>query len=116
MVCTCLFLLFSSHFPPTIAGGLDTSVILKWLINQGYDVVAYCANLGQVCEVQERVFFSASEEKIAQKEDFAAVEAKGLKVRATEEDRLIALTFFLKGWRKESGHRRLPSGMMLVPR
>ena len=45
------------------SGGLDTSVILKWLINEGYDVVAYCANLGQ-------------------KEDFAAAEKKGLAVGA----------------------------------
>jgi argininosuccinate synthase len=29
------------------SGGLDTSVILQWLIDQGYDVVAYIADLGQ---------------------------------------------------------------------
>jgi argininosuccinate synthase len=29
------------------SGGLDTSVILKWLIEKGYDVVAYAADLGQ---------------------------------------------------------------------
>ena len=29
------------------SGGLDTSVILKWLINKGYDVVCYVANVGQ---------------------------------------------------------------------
>jgi argininosuccinate synthase len=29
------------------SGGLDTSVILKWLIDQGYDVVAYIADVGQ---------------------------------------------------------------------
>jgi len=29
------------------SGGLDTSVILHWLIEQGYDVVCYMANLGQ---------------------------------------------------------------------
>ncbi len=29
------------------SGGLDTSVILKWLIDRGYDVVAYVADLGQ---------------------------------------------------------------------
>ena len=29
------------------SGGLDTSVILKWLTLKGYDVVAYAANLGQ---------------------------------------------------------------------
>ena len=29
------------------SGGLDTSVILKWLTLKGYDVVAYVANVGQ---------------------------------------------------------------------
>jgi argininosuccinate synthase len=29
------------------SGGLDTSIILKWLIEQGYKVVTYTANLGQ---------------------------------------------------------------------
>lgn len=29
------------------SGGLDTSTILLWLLEQGYEVVAYCANLGQ---------------------------------------------------------------------
>ncbi len=29
------------------SGGLDTSVILKWLVLEGYDVIAYIANVGQ---------------------------------------------------------------------
>jgi argininosuccinate synthase len=32
------------------SGGLDTSVILGWLIEQGYDVVAVYVDLGQPCE------------------------------------------------------------------
>jgi len=47
------------------SGGLDTSVILKWLINQGYDVVCYVANVGQ-------------------KEDFDAVREKALKTGASK--------------------------------
>jgi hypothetical protein len=43
------------------SGGLDTSTILLWLLEQGYDVVAYAANLGQ-------------------EEDFDAARAKALKV------------------------------------
>ncbi len=39
------------------SGGLDTSVILKWLVNKGYEVVCYVGNIGQ-------------------QEDFAAVEQK----------------------------------------
>lgn len=33
--------------PYTCSGGLDTTCILLWLREQGYDVVAYGANLGQ---------------------------------------------------------------------
>ncbi|MFH1770289.1 MAG: argininosuccinate synthase [archaeon] len=29
------------------SGGLDTSVILKWLVNKGYEVIAYVADVGQ---------------------------------------------------------------------
>ena len=29
------------------SGGLDTSVILKWIIEKGYDVIAYVADVGQ---------------------------------------------------------------------
>lgn len=29
------------------SGGLDTSVILKWLVNKGYDVIAFVADVGQ---------------------------------------------------------------------
>lgn len=45
------------------SGGLDTSTILKWLLNEGYSVVCYLANVGQ-------------------EEDFAAVEQKALKLGA----------------------------------
>eukprot|EP00536_Pseudo-nitzschia_multiseries_P004740 jgi/Psemu1/64759/estExt_Genemark1.C_810025 len=48
------------------SGGLDTSVILKWLCEKGFDVVAFCANVGQF------------------EEDFAAVEAKALAVGAVK--------------------------------
>ena len=29
------------------SGGLDTSVILKWLIDKNYEVIAYVADVGQ---------------------------------------------------------------------
>jgi len=45
------------------SGGLDTSCILLWLREQGYDVVAYAANLGQPDE------------------DFEAARKKALSVR-----------------------------------
>jgi len=46
------------------SGGLDTSVILKWLCEKGYDVIAFCANVGQF------------------EEDFSAIKAKALSVGA----------------------------------
>lgn len=45
------------------SGGLDTSVILKWLINQGYAVTAFIADVGQ-------------------DEDFVAAKAKALQIGA----------------------------------
>lgn len=42
------------------SGGLDTSVILKWLCEKGFDVVAFCANVGQF------------------EEDFSAIQAKAV--------------------------------------
>jgi len=33
------------------SGGLDTSTQLRWLADQGYEVVAFTANLGQVNRV-----------------------------------------------------------------
>jgi argininosuccinate synthase len=35
------------------SGGLDTSVILKWLEQKGYDVIAYVANVGQEEDFEE---------------------------------------------------------------
>jgi argininosuccinate synthase len=46
------------------SGGLDTSVILKWLLNQGYDVICFVGNVGQ-------------------QDDFAAVEKKALTTGAS---------------------------------
>ena len=37
------------------SGGLDTSVILKWLIDKGYDVVAFIADVGQDDDFEELV-------------------------------------------------------------
>ena len=47
------------------SGGLDTSCILAWLIEQGYEVMAYMANIGQ-------------------EEDFKDAEQKALKIGATK--------------------------------
>lgn len=47
------------------SGGLDTSVILKWLINKGYDVICFVGNVGQ-------------------QDDFKAVERKALKTGASK--------------------------------
>lgn len=54
------------------SGGLDTSVILKWLIEEGYEVIAYIADVGQDED------FEAAKEK-AEKIGAAAVYIEDLK-------------------------------------
>lgn len=56
------------------SGGLDTSVILKWLLEEGYEVFTYIANIGQ-------------------REDFDTAEKKALKIGATK--------VFIEDMRKE---------------
>lgn len=48
------------------SGGLDTSVILVWLVEKGFDVICFCANVGQG------------------EEDFEAIKAKALNCGAVE--------------------------------
>jgi len=47
------------------SGGLDTSVILHWLLQKGYDIIAYTANLGQ-------------------EEDFDVLKERALKIGASK--------------------------------
>ena len=47
------------------SGGLDTSVMMKWLVNKGYNVIAYVADVGQ-------------------KEDFEKIKYKALKTGASK--------------------------------
>jgi len=47
------------------SGGLDTSVILKWLLDKGFDVIAFIADVGQ-------------------EEDFEAAKAKAKKIGASK--------------------------------
>jgi argininosuccinate synthase len=56
------------------SGGLDTSVILKWLLEQGYEVFAYMADIGQ-------------------QEDFDTAREKALKIGASD--------VFIEDMRKE---------------
>ena len=35
------------------SGGLDTSVIVKWLIDKGYDVIAVLVDIGQKEDLKE---------------------------------------------------------------
>lgn len=47
------------------SGGLDTSCILKWLLDQNYQVICYMANIGQ-------------------EEDFDAAREKAMQIGAQE--------------------------------
>ena len=45
------------------SGGLDTSVILKWLINQGYEVISFIGNVGQkenFKEIEDKAYKTGS--------------------------------------------------------
>lgn len=63
------------------SGGLDTSVILKWLIEQGYDVVAFmvCLNYSVL---NSRAYICQAD--VGQAEDFAAAEKKALAIGAVK--------------------------------
>ena len=41
------------------SGGLDTSVILGWLMDEGYDVHAVYVDLGQPCEDRQAILKKA---------------------------------------------------------
>jgi len=42
------------------SGGLDTSVLLGWLLEEGYDVIAVYVDLGQPCEDREAILAKAT--------------------------------------------------------
>ena len=60
-----VFLMTKQKVILAYSGGLDTSVILKWLLDKGYEVVAYIADLGQ-------------------NEDYKAAKEKALKIGASK--------------------------------
>lgn len=55
----------SRHIVLAYSGGLDTSCILAWLVEKGYQVIAYLADIGQ-------------------EEDFPAVSRNATKLGARE--------------------------------
>ncbi|HHK42158.1 MAG TPA: argininosuccinate synthase, partial [Planctomycetaceae bacterium] len=55
------------------SGGLDTSVILGWLLDRGYDVHAIYVDLGQPCEDREAILQKAR--------DIGACDARVIDVR-----------------------------------
>lgn len=54
------------------SGGLDTSCILKWLLEKNYKVICYMANIGQ-------------------NEDFESARSKALKIGAAEVNCLLSI-------------------------
>lgn len=55
------------------SGGLDTSVILVWLVEKGFDVICFCANVGQG------------------EEDFEAVRVKAMNCGASKVRELVKM-------------------------
>ncbi len=77
------------------SGGLDTSVILKWLIEKGYDVVAFVADVGQQEDFEEcrkkALKLGASKViiKDVKKEFVTDYMFKAIKANAIYEDRYL---------------------------
>lgn len=72
------------------SGGLDTSCILAWLIEQGYDVVAYMANVGSCLCIHSGI---GVEYDAGQEEDFEAARVKALKIGASKFILDVCLVF-----------------------
>ncbi len=71
------------------SGGLDTSVILKWLIDKGYDIIAYIADVGQDENFEEarekalklgatKVFIEDLKEELVKDYIFPAIQGNAL--------------------------------------
>jgi argininosuccinate synthase len=77
------------------SGGLDTSVILKWLIGKNYEVIAFIADVGQTEDFDEcrkkALLLGASKVIIADlKEEFVEEYVfKAIKANAVYEDRYL---------------------------
>jgi len=54
-ILTNIFNFCSSSQKKSGSGGLDTSVILVWLVEKGFDVICFCANVGQGEEDYEAI-------------------------------------------------------------
>ncbi|UKZ60419.1 uncharacterized protein TrAtP1_001699 [Trichoderma atroviride] len=77
------------------SGGLDTSVILKYLINEGYTVVAYLGNVGQDedwAAVEKKALALGAERMVIddlQKEFLEELVFRGIQCNAIYEDRYL---------------------------
>jgi argininosuccinate synthase len=77
------------------SGGLDTSVILKWLIEKGYEVIAFVADVGQAEDFEEcrnkALMLGASKVIVADlKREFVTDYVfKAVKANAVYEDRYL---------------------------
>lgn len=77
------------------SGGLDTSVILKWLIDKGYEVIAYIADVGQDDDFEEcrkkAILLGASKVVIAdlKREFVESYVLKAIMANAIYEDRYL---------------------------
>ncbi len=77
------------------SGGLDTSVILKWLIEKGYEIIAFVADVGQAEDFEEcrkkALLLGASKVIVSdlKKEFIDGYVLKAVKANAIYEDRYL---------------------------
>jgi len=73
------------------SGGLDTSVILKWLINKGYEVVCFIADVGQYEDFEKAKAKAADEGNKIVAAAKAEAEQQAVKARESLREQVAAL-------------------------
>lgn len=91
--------IYRASWTPLIGRSLDTSCILAWLVEQGYQVYAFMADVGQE-EASDTISPSLLHAQLTSvQQDFEAAERKALKSGAKKffKEVLSSIAFFLIG-------------------
>src|ERR671927_1745667 len=86
------------------SGGLDTSVILGWLMDEGYDVHAVYVDLGQPCEDRQAILDKAKK-----------VGAKSSRIVDAQEELCRDFAFPVMQWQAKDEDVYLPGTPIARP-